>query len=334
MTQRESFFAVLTAAGALSMVLAHAQPAQAQPSADQVLADMGISDADKQRALGGEFVTNDVKPVSDRDLSISIVFLVKASPDALAKEVMSGDLVRDDPQVKAGGEIKGPGTKADFAGLTINADSAAKFAGAQAGQALNLSTTEIAAFDALQGTAPSAVQPQLQQMLLARYQAYQAAGLAGIAPYDRGGSTTDSASDLRKASDAAAGLKKYLPSFQKVLVSYPNATVAGMSQKTSWVEYDIDGVTTYVLSHRLIAPDGDARAVVQRQYYVSTGYNAEQAVAAFLPVEAGTLVVYTNHTFTDQVAGFGGSAKRSIGRRMMEGKLQAMFDRERKDVAH
>ena len=46
-----------------------------------------------------------------------------------------------------------------------------------------------------------------------------------------------------------------------------------------------------------------------------------------------TVVVYTNHTFTDQVAGFGGSVKRSIGRRMMATKLEEMFNVERKKVA-
>ena len=72
---------------------------------------------------------------------------------------------------------------------------------------------------------------------------------------------------------------------------------------------------------------------MQRQYYASTGYNAEQAVAGFLPVQEGTVVVYTNHTFTDQVAGFGGSTKRSIGRRMMASKLKEMFDSARKEIA-
>ena len=36
---------------------------------------------------------------------------------------------------------------------------------------------------------------------------------------------------------------------------------------------------------------GDSAVLVQRQYYVSQGYNAEQAIAAFLPVDLGTLVI-------------------------------------------
>ena len=106
-----------------------------------------------------------------------------------------------------------------------------------------------------------------------------------------------------------------------------------MQQNFHWLNYNIDGTTTFVLTHTLVAVDGAARAVVQRQYYVSTGYNAEQAVAGFLPVQQGTVVVYTNHTFTDQVAGFGGSAKRNIGRRIMTSKLKQIFDAARRKVA-
>ena len=332
MTRCRNILAALGAATAAS-VLCLAQPAPAQPSADQVLTDMGLSSDDKQRVLNGEFVASDVTNVSDRDLSMSIAFVVKTSPDSLAKQVVAGKLVKDDPQVQLEGEFKGPGSLADLAALKITADEARTLSAAKAGAALNLSGGEIAAFKALQGGTPQAVQQQLQQMLLARFQAYQTSGLAGIAAYDRGGSTSDAGADLRKASEAAAGLKKYLPAFQQVLVGYPQATMPGMQQRFRWLKYNIDGTITYVLTHTLVAAEGAARVVAQRQYYVSTTYNAEQAVVGFLPVQEGTVVAYINHTFTDQVAGFGGSAKRSIGRKMMASKLKQMFDKTRQKIA-
>jgi hypothetical protein len=141
------------------------------------------------------------------------------------------------------------------------------------------------------------------------------------------------AGDLRKASDSLSTLKKYMPALQSLLVSYPQGLPPGTSETFNWVDYDLDGTRTFVLTHGIVAPLGEARVVVQRQYYVSTGYNAEQAVAAFLPVSEGTVVIYRNHTFTDQVAGFGGSAKKSIGRGIMTKKLEAMFDREKAAVA-
>ena len=47
---------------------------------------------------------------------------------------------------------------------------------------------------------------------------------------------------------------------------------------------------------------------------------------AFLPVDEGTLVIYTNDTSTDQVAGIGGGAKRGIGRTLMAGQLEKVFE--------
>jgi hypothetical protein len=320
--------------GAISTatVVWHPNPVHAQPSAAQVLSDMGWTADDQQRVLNGEFVTNDATGVSDKDLALSIAFLVKTSPADLSEQIIAGNIIGTDPQVRESGEFSGGGSLADLARLQVDQNTLQAFLNARPGEKLNLSTGEIGAFDALQSTGPEAAQPQLRQMLLNRFQAYQASGLAGIAPYDRGGSTTDVAQELRKASDALTVLHKYMPAFQQVLTDYPRATVPGLRQTFRWVHYDIDGTTTLVLMHELTAADGTARAVVQRQYYVSNGYNAEQAAAGFLPVQGGTIVAYTNHTFTDQVAGFGGGVKRSIGRRMMASKLTQMFETARKGV--
>jgi hypothetical protein len=317
---------VLTMMNAVTLALG-AEPALAQPSADQVLTDFGLSADDKQKVMNGEFVTPDLASVSDRDLSVALFFLVKTSPDSLSKQIMSGELITTDTQVKTHGRFSATGSLADLAGLKIGNDVAKTLTSAQPGEALNLGTKEIAAFNALQGGTTQAVQGQLQKMLLDRYQAYRAAGLAGMVPYDRGsGRTSDTAGDLRKASQATPGLEKYLPAFRAVLLGYPQATAPNMQQDFRWVYYNIEGKPTYVLVHMLAVAAGATRAVVQRQYYVSTGYNAEQAVAGFLPVQGGTLVAYSSHAFTDQVAGFGGSMKRGIGRKIMADRLKAMFE--------
>jgi hypothetical protein len=65
--------------------------------------------------------------------------------------------------------------------------------------------------------------------------------------------------------------------------------------------------------------------MLQRQYYVSEGFNSVQAIAALLPVSGGTIVIYSNHTSSDQVEGIGGGAKRSIGRDMMAAQLEGLF---------
>jgi hypothetical protein len=318
------------AVGALS-VLAWANVAQAQPTADQILADAGLPAEDKQRVLSGEFVTVSVPGVSDRDLSFAVAFLVKRSPEDLSRQTITGELITADSQVQAYGELTGEGSLSDFAKLSITSDEARALTNARPGDDLNLSRSEIAAFRALAGGTTQTVQRELQRMLLARYRAYRASGLAGIASYDRGdGKTADPAADLRKASEATQELKKYLPAFRNVLLDYPKASASGLQQNFFWLKSLIHGKTTYVLVHLLGAPDGAAQAGARREYYVSTGYNAEQSVAGFLPVQGGsTIVVSVSHAFTEQVTGFGGSMKRSIGSKVMAGKMEEIYQAER-----
>jgi hypothetical protein len=306
---------------------------RAQPSADQVLTDLRLSAADKQRVQNGEFVSADIPAVSERDLALAMAFVVTISPDALAKRVVAGDLVTADAQVRLHGEIRGSGSVADFAALTLTRDEAEALSGAEAGDTLNFGAGEIAALATTRGSGPGAVQQQLHRILLARYQAYRASGLAGIASYDRGGGrTTDLAADLRKAAEAASGLKKYLPAFQAVLLGYPQTTAPQMRERFFWVKSVIDDQPTYILAHVMAVPDGGARVLARRQFYVSTRYNGEQSVTGFLPVQGGTLVVFVTHAFTDHVAGFGGSLKRRIGSSMLARRMREIFEAARKKV--
>jgi hypothetical protein len=84
---------ILAMLGVLSAVTLPglSRPVQAQPSVDQVLSDFGVSSDDKQRVMNGEFVTPDLSNVSDRDLAVAVIFLVKTTPDSLAKQIITGD---------------------------------------------------------------------------------------------------------------------------------------------------------------------------------------------------------------------------------------------------
>ena len=303
----------------------------AQLTADEVLSEMGWSGEEKKKILAGEFVTGERKAVSDRDLAISIGFLVKVSPDDLAKELLAGKLMKANDQIKTHGTISGDGSLKDLEPLKLA--KADDYLNAKPGSDINLDADEIAAFKALKGkpNATQAAEKELHKMFLDRYQAYRKSGLTGISPYDRGkGKKTDPGKDLQLDTDAAKVLKKHVPAFQKVMVDYPTATITGLDEQFFWILYDIDGKPNYVLSHFFSAPSGDARVVVNRQFYVANTYNVMQEVAGFFPVKEGTLVVYVNHLSTDQVAGFGGSTKRKIGGKVMAKKIKALFEKSRK----
>ena len=81
-------------------VLCLAAAALAEPTADQVLTDEGLSAEDKQNVTSGQFVNVSVSGVSERDLSFAVAFLVKTSPETLAKQIVAGELITADTQVR------------------------------------------------------------------------------------------------------------------------------------------------------------------------------------------------------------------------------------------
>lgn len=300
------------------------------PPADTLLADVGFAASEIADIKAGKIVNKSLAGAHERDLASAFAFYVNVPPAELLKNLKAGLIGKIDPNEIARGTLSPAGAIADFAALTLKPDAedrAKRYASAKGGSDLNLSADEIAAFNKLGASAAVAdVEAQVRGALLARYQAYRAKGLDGIASYDRGGGASRSvADDLRKSLDAVKNLKKYAPAAYTAMLEYPSAQPAGTEDGFTWVHLKAHDVPTLVLTQGLFVPDGDAYLVLQRQFYVSEGFNCEQAVAAFLPAQGGTVVVYSNHTSTDQVAGFGGGAKRSIGSKLMASQLEAIF---------
>jgi hypothetical protein len=315
------------------LVCTWAFPAVAELDAETALSDIGFSSDAKQQVLDGKFVTTSLKPTSERELAMAMAFLVTKPPADLIAEVKKDLVTGVDPDATAHGIISAAGSLDDFKGVSFGSDAkkqAKAFLAAEPGEDLNLSTTEIGAFNALakQGADANAVENQLRKLLLARFQAYHSKGLDGIAAYSRGdGKQTDAGGDLRRAVEAAKGLKKSAPNFYDMLMSYPKPRPAGFEEDLSWTHYMAHGTPVFLLDHRFWMPDGDAWLIAHRQYYVTASYNVVQILAGFLPVKGGTLVVYVNRTSTNQVTGFGGSTKRTMGTKVMTSQIKGLFEK-------
>jgi hypothetical protein len=313
---------------ALVAFVAVAAPAAAQiPDAPTLLSSLGFSQDEIKQVMNGQIVRSDrMKAASDRELVAGMAFMVKDAPKDFVAKLKSGLAVKVDPQTLEAGTFNGAGSAADLAKLTLdpNANSRAQaYVNASPGESLNLSAQEIATFDALQPT-PAAVTPAVRAALLARMQAYQTQGLDGIAPYARSYGTRSVAEEIRTMVKASQALQRYVPNAYQMLLAYPHSKPAGMEEVFHWSQINAHDVPTYTLTHALFVPDGNAYVVVQRMYYVSAGFNCEQAIAAVVPVQGGTVMVYGNRTSTDQVEGWGGDMKRSIGSKLLESQLEAL----------
>ena len=319
----------------LAVALAHAAPALAAPTLEELMAGFGFKPEDVQRVRNGELLKTTTTETSEREIAAVMVFLVKAPVQKLTSSFEVGAGFRNDPQVQWFTELTGDGTLDDFKGIVLEPGGdkeAQRYLDAAPGATLHLSEAEIAAFQALKASKPERpqVEEAVRKMLLGRYQTYRTQGLAGIAAYARGkDKASQAADDLRRATDAAAGVKKYAPAFHRLLLDYPQGKPPGLKERFFCIRYAMGGRPNFTLRHRLAMPVDDAYVVADREFYVAHDYNETQALGALLPVAEGTVVLYLNRTTTDQLGGFGASTKQAIGRTMMAKQIAEIFEKSR-----
>ncbi|HUI28085.1 MAG TPA: hypothetical protein VL403_18535 [Candidatus Kryptonia bacterium] len=325
---------------ALVVLYATATPALAAPTLDELMADFAFSKEDVQKVRNGELVNTAAAATSDRELAVVMVFLVKTPLEKLVAFLDEDSSFRNDPHVQSAAEIRGQGTLEDFTSIVLQPggdQEAQHYLSAVPGDTLNLSAAEIAAFRALNnvgGAGQPKVEEAVRRTLLGRYQSYRSQGLAGMPPYARSkDKQSKPADDLRRATEAAKNVKKYIPAFYDVLMNYPQGKPAGFKERFFCIRYAMDGRPNFVLRHRFAMPFEDAYVAIDRDFYVSHDYNDTQAVAALLPAADGTLVLYLNRTTTDQLGGFGASAKQAIGESMMAKQIRGIFDKARAGLA-
>ena len=167
----------------------------------------------------------------------------------------------------------------------------------------------------------------MRSALLARLQAYQAHGLAGIEPYARsGGKSRSPADELRSATNAtkAAAHDGCRPP-RRLLLKYPRIEAAGHPGGVSLVAVlsprraDARARAQPLRARRRRVRRRAAAVLRERRLQLRAGRRAQ------LPMKTRTLVVYTNRTSTDQVTGFGGGAKRSIGSKLLASQLEELY---------
>jgi hypothetical protein len=317
-----------------------AQAAPELPSVDQILGELHLSDSDKQHILDGKIVDWTASEGSDRELALGMAFLVKARPEDLHKMYREASILKMVSVITAHGRLTGEGSMADLAGVKLepNAEKEARrYLEVEPGDTLNLDVKEMAAFRALKSTGKDRAVPVketetlIRQGLLARYQAYRTKGLAGIAPYQRGnGEQRRPGDELLLSTQELKGVAKHLPVFHKFLLNYPSGLpkeeAKNLEENFYWLNIDVFGRPTYVLVHRMLYHVDDAAFAVERQYYASHDYNSMLQGIAAIPTKEGTFLFYIGRVSTDQVAGFGSSAKHPVSRAITAPYIKDMFE--------
>ena len=315
------------------------KPAQAAPTADDILKALPISDSQKQDVLNGEVIKWTTTEAGERELAVGVIMLMKGPPEKAAQLFRGAEGYKLIDAVTSYGRISGKGTKADFANLVLNPNGekeAARYLEVEPGDEFNLDSREIAAFQALKvtsqdgGGTKQAVEALIRKNLLARLQAYQAQGLAGVSPYERGNKEERlSSQEILLSVDAAKIMATFFPKFIEILHNYPAADMTGVEESYFWLNIEVFSRPLFVLSHRMLYKDGETYVASDRHFYASREYNSLQAGGGVFPKGDSSLVVYLYRVSTDQVGGFGSSAKHPIARALMGPYVIELFEKIR-----
>ena len=226
-------------------------------------------------------------------------------------------------------EDGGDGSLDDFKGIKLTNEKVMDklYLKAAPGSDLNLSKDEIALFKKCK--THDDVENCLRQVLLDRFREYKKIGVAGIKPYARSKKEFSAGDELLNQIKAGKILPKRSPVFNKFLLEYPNNKPDGIEESFFWVNSIIDDKPTIALVHRVGMPQDGGFVYMERHFYISRSHNCLQGIGAALPVDDGAVVLYATRTSTDQVSGFGGTAKRGIGNKIMGGRMAENFERAR-----
>jgi hypothetical protein len=293
-----------------------------EPNLQAAARRAGLSEADVDRMRRGEIVVENLTASSDQDLALAIAMELGATLSGVRDFVDSDRLSKVDTVTLARGPIDPE--KPSLSAMQLPKDVRAQLVSDPTGT-FSLSESEAGQMKAAAAKGEEALVTAYQGLLEARASAYWKQGLAGIEDY--AGKGRSPRTDLGYANAAALDLIR-LPALRAELIAAPAESSGGAEHSLEWSIEKARGQASPVLIHRIRYGDADRQALLSRHFYSGYDYDALQILVWIFPSDGSkSAVFYTNHTYTSQVAGFGGGAKRSIGRKLLQQGLVAEMQR-------
>jgi hypothetical protein len=317
---------------ALLMLLPTAQAVHAAPALEQVLNEPYFDASDIEAVLKGGFGVAKIREVSDREIAVVIACLVKGTREQALAPFLGDSLPVDEKLLQDQRRINTESPEGSFGGIALassDRDEIRHYLDAKPGVGLNLSSDEIAAFQALKGTDDlHQVEVVLEDILRSRYMSYRNKGLAGALPYAREkGDQVSPGEELRKTEENMNGLHELYPDFHNAWLSYPRELPEDIvGEDFFWVKLNIDERPAFILSHRLVANNEDIHLVGIRDYYVSHFFDVSQRAAVVTRLESGDdVLIYIERAWVDYWSGFASLSKK-VGHKVMKVQLEHLLE--------
>ena len=307
---------------------------------DQIMAHLAFDKSNKNALLDGKILSTGMPGMEQQreELAVAAVMLVvKAPMEKVVFAFLNGESFRQNSDIIEYKMIQSTEksslpVKEVFKPIGFTENESAevkKFIEFKGGSAFNFSQDEIKRIQAIDSR-NSAVREKastlLRRILLERYLSYSMRGLEAVKPYDRSrGKRSLPRRELTVAVGSIKLLENHFPDFYLSLLKYPQEGSKGVKNEFYWFKNNMDDRPAFQLSHYMADLRQQSAIIAELQFYVEHTYNSMLTIIGCVPYENGTVVFCTNRTFTDQVAGFGSSLKRSVGRRRIEEAISDHF---------
>ena len=297
----------------------------------QVGTNLGFKESEVDRLAQGEIVSRDLKEDSKKELALAVAMVLEAPFAEVFDRLRKGAIEKRDKRILSHGVIPDGTVSADsFASLKFDSGELDKLLMVEAGSDFNLSEPEV---EKLQGiakandSAPIAKQREAiaqgyREVLAQRLNAYRKGGVAGIAPFTRGGDEAQPGKELGLAVEEMKYVADGAPIFYAAFKNYPADSSPLVENQFTWQIQSIQDRPTVVLVHRMIEKQED---------YAVAGRRAilRRPVLQLTPDHRGRLPVRRGHARLLHEPDLHGSGRGLRERHQAQGRAQDDAGRDR-----
>jgi len=310
--------------------------------AGKLLGYLGLDQAKRAKLESGDVVDNGLaggQQLPDEIVAAGAMLLVKApEPSAVVDAFLHPETFLRIHQVQRYQALEGGSIElAAFGNMSLPDLGRLQELVRAPARNLNLDNTEADKLKALSPTASdlqSRVRSTLAEIFAARLNAYARQGLAGVQPYVRAnGEVVNPAVELRSAIRGLAFLADDFPGFVDALGAPGSSSESRLARKYYWMERRLETNNVLALSTELRRRDARSAIGADVHFYASREYNDMLTLIGVIPYGTDWMVFAINHTFTDQVQGFGSAARRAIGRDLVATELGKQLAETRRRLA-
>jgi len=279
---------------------------------EEIARRLGLPSSAVAQMRNGEIVTKESDATNEKDLSLIIAVLLNSDVDSLytfAEEERVHEI--QDAMLEVG-ELDPTNPSAGLEAMKLTEDMVTNLM-------KNPFLSKAEAHRVKDGLKHKKGAQVYKEVLAERAKAYWAKGLEGIEPYE--GRGRDPGADLKAAT--AESLKVILdPNIRQEIQAIPSKAPHPERHSLTYGIQQGNDMAAPILCHKIRIKTDKGFLNVNNQFYGGQDKDSSQILAGLVPTDDGKcFMFYVNHTFSSAVSGFGGGAKRSIGRKIMKGKL-------------